>query len=302
LSPSQIVTPKIEYDEPLWKHTSVKVGGPARLFTRVRGSEELLNAIRWAIAENVPFMVIGSGSNIVVADAGFNGLVINSISREVRVVREEDDQVIVELDAGTFLPTAAKKLASLGLAGLEWGVGIPGTVGGAVVGNAGAYGGDTAERLVDIDAIDLRGEFITLTNEELAFQYRSSAIKRGEIEIAAVIRARYRVFRSDPNLINIKIRHFLMERKRKEPVEPSIGSTFKNPPGNYAGAIIESAGLKGLRVGGAMVSPKHANYIINTGNATASDIRDLVETIRDLVLERKGIRLETEIEFKGDWQ
>jgi UDP-N-acetylmuramate dehydrogenase len=277
------------------------VGGPADRFTVAKNSIELERAVRWALAEGTPYLLLGSGSNIVMGDGGFRGLIIKSISRGVRVVKEDDAGAVVELESGTFLPTAAKRLATQGLAGLEWGVGIPGTAGGAVVGNAGAYGGVTVDTLTEVDGLTSEGELRVVSNETLGFVYRSSTIKRGELDMPVVLRVRHRLHREDPDAITGRIQGFLAERKRKQPTEPSVGSTFKNPPGTHAGILIESLGLKGTRIGGAMVSPKHANYIINTGNATAADVRSLVDLVRATVLERSGVALETEIEFKGEW-
>ncbi len=293
--------PVIETREPLSKHTSVKVGGPADRFTVAKNSIELERAVRLALAEGAPYLILGSGSNIVMGDGGFRGLIIKSISRGVRVVEEDDAGTEVELESGTFLPTAAKRLATQGLAGLEWGVGIPGTAGGAVVGNAGAYGGVTVDTLTEVDGLTSEGDLRVVSNEALGFVYRSSTIKRGELDLPVVLRVRHRLRREDPDAITGRIQGFLAERKRKQPTEPSVGSTFKNPPGTHAGILIESLGLKGTRIGGAMVSPKHANYIINTGNATAADVRSLVDLVRATVLERSGVALETEIEFKGEW-
>ncbi|MDP9383099.1 MAG: UDP-N-acetylmuramate dehydrogenase [Chloroflexota bacterium] len=293
--------PEIETKVLLSKHTSVKVGGPADLFTVVKNSAELEQAVRRALSEGWRYLILGSGSNVVVGDGGYRGFVIKNISRGLRVLGEKDGGVEIELESGTFLPTAAKKLAGQGLAGLEWGVGIPGTAGGAVVGNAGAYGGVTDETLTEIDGLDPRGEVVTVANEDLRFEYRSSSIKRGELQLPVVLRVRHRLRREEPDAINARIQNFLGERKRKQPVEPSVGSTFKNPPGTHAGILIESLGLKGTRIGGAMVSPKHANYIINTGDASASDVRALVDRVREVVWERARVRLETEIEFKGEW-
>lgn len=293
--------PVIEIGELLAKHTSVKVGGTADRFTVAKNSTDLERAVRWALAEDTPYLILGSGSNIVMGDGGFRGLIIKSISRGVRVVEEDDAGAEVELESGTFLPTAAKRLATQGLAGLEWGVGIPGTAGGAVVGNAGAYGGVTVDTLTEVDGLTSDGDLRVVSNEALGFVYRSSTIKRGELDLPVVLRVRHRLRREDPDAITGRIQGFLAERKRKQPTEPSVGSTFKNPPGTHAGILIETIGLKGTRIGGAMVSPKHANYIINTGNATAADVRSLVDLVRATVLERSGVALETEIEFKGEW-
>lgn len=292
---------KLERDVSIARHTSVRVGGTADVFAVARNSEDLETAVRWGISEGLEVLVLGSGSNVLVSDRGFRGLVVKSIGREVKVLKEEASSVLVELGSGTFLPSAAKRLAQMGIAGLEWGVGIPGTAGGAVVGNAGAYGGETRETLVSIDALDSRGEAITLSNDDLRYEYRSSAIKRGEVGVPVVLRVRYMLSRDDPEAINERRQKYLAERKLKEPVEPTIGSTFKNPPGTHAGVLIDSLGLKGLTVGRAMVSPKHANYMVNTGGATANEIRDLIERVREIVRERTGIELQTEIEFKGDW-
>lgn len=293
--------PKLERDHPLARHTSVRVGGPADLFTIARGSRDLEHAARWAMGEGLNFMVLGSGSNVVVADAGFRGLIIKTLSRDVQVVGEDERGAVVELDCGTFLPTAAKRLGAQGLAGLEWGVGIPGTAGGAVVGNAGAYGGVTSETLLEVDGLAPNGEPMTVTSQDLRFEYRSSSLKRGEIRMPVILRVRHLLPRGEAGDITVRIEGFLGERKRKQPVEPSVGSTFKNPACAHAGVLIEQLGLKGTSVGGAMISAKHANYIINRGNATASDVRALVERVREAVYARSGVLLETEIEFKGAW-
>jgi UDP-N-acetylmuramate dehydrogenase len=278
----------------------VRVGGPADLFTTAKDSAQLEQAARWALSEGVDLMVLGSGSNVVIGDGGFRGLVIKSISRRVEVLAEDERGVRVELDAGTFLPTAAKRLAEQGVGRMAWGVGIPGTAGGAVVGNAGAYGGVTADTLEEIDGLTPSGELVTVPASELRFVYRSSAIKRGDLLLPVVLRVRHVLRREDPEPIKARIKHLLSERKRKQPVEPSVGSTFKNPPDDYAGAVIERLGLKGMRVGGAQISPKHANYVINTGDASAADVRALVAEVRRTVLERAGLELEVEIEFKGE--
>ncbi len=291
----------LERDVPLSRTTSARVGGPADYFVVAKSSEELERAARWGISEGLDLLVLGAGSNVVVADRGFRGLVIKSISRGVRVLGEDEEGVVVELDSGTFLPSAAKTLARLGVTGLEWGVGIPGTAGGAVVGNAGAYGGEIRDTLLEIDALDSRGGTVTLANEDLGFVYRGSAIKRGEADVSAILRVRHRLSRGDLAAAEARTRELLSERRRKEPVEPSVGSTFKNPEGTTAGILIESLGLKGLRVGRAMVSPKHANYMINTGGATAAEVRELIELVQRTVFERSGVLLETEIEFKGEW-
>ena len=296
-----VAAPVLEQGEPLSRHTSVRVGGAADYFTVCKHDSELERAAEWAHERDMPFLVLGSGSNVVVGDGGFRGLVVKNIGREVRVLGERPSgEVEVELESGTFLPTAAKRLVRFGLAGLEWGVGIPGTAGGAVVGNAGAYGGVTDETLCEVDGLDSLGRCVTVPARELDFAYRSSAIKRGDLDLLVILRVRHLLRREEPEGIDERIRRFLAERKRKQPTEPSVGSTFKNPEGASAGAIIERAGLKGTRVGGAMVSPKHANYVINTGGATAADVRALVELVRAAVLERAGVRLETEIEFKGE--
>lgn len=293
--------PDLEHGVLLSKHTSVKVGGPADVFTVARNSLELERAVRWAMGEGIPYTILGSGSNVVVSDSGLRGIVIKNISRGINIVDEDASEVLVELESGTFLPTAAKRLASQGVAGMEWGVGIPGTAGGAVVGNAGAYDGVTNETLVEVDGLDSKGRAVMVGPEALAFEYRSSTIKRGELDLPVVLRVRHRLHRAPVEDITQRINHFLSERKRKQPVEPSVGSTFKNPPDTHAGVLIESLGLKGTTVGGAMVSPRHANYVINTGSATASDVRQLVELVRSQVLEGAGVHLETEIEFKGEW-
>ncbi len=283
-------------DEPLAPYTAMRVGGPADLLVVCRTTEEVVEAVRQARAAGVPWRVLGSGCNVLVADAGVRGLVI--IHRADRTRIEAGGTVWAE--AGAPMAALARETAARGLAGLEWAAGLPGTVGGAVVGNAGAFGGDVASVLRSVTLLEPDGEVTEQSAAWLEFAYRESRIKRMPPEgRPVVLAATFGLSPGDPAALAARMEEILAWRRTRHPSGATMGSTFKNPPGNHAGRLIEAAGLKGYRIGGAMVSDLHANFLVNTGSATAADVRALIRHIQAEVERQFGIRLEPEVEFVG---
>lgn len=284
-------------DEPLGRHTAVRLGGPADwLYLARESADELAAVVSAAWAAGYPVRVLGGGANVLVSDAGVRGLVVLN---HVSAVEFGDDRVTVS--AGHGLTTLARKCAARGLSGLEWAASVPGTVGGAVVNNAGAHGGDMAGTLDTADVIDAAGGRQTLAAADFAYGYRTSALKARADRRFLVLGAVLRLTPGDPAAINARIDEFMAYRKRTQPPGASLGSIFKNPPGDYAGRLIEACGLKGFTVGGAQVSPVHANFFVNRSGATASDYAALIAHVQDTVLAATGVRLEPEIERVGAW-
>lgn len=286
---------KLLRDEPLAKYTAARLGGAADYVYIAREStRELSDVVQAAWAQNIPVRVLGGGANVLVSDAGFRGLVVIN-----KVAEAAFNGTHVVVTSGYALTILARKCASRGLSGFEWAASVPGTVGGAVVNNAGAHGGDMASnvRTVTICAADTGVQ--VLSRDDLAFAYRASALKARADRRFLVLMAALDLVKGDPAAINAKIDEFIAYRKRTQPPGASLGSIFKNPPGDYAGRLIESLGLKGVRVGGAQVSPVHANFFINTGNASASDYYALIQQVREAVQAATGVELETEIEIIG---
>lgn len=284
-------------NEPLAKYTAARLGGPADWLYIARDSNEQLSAVVSAAwAENVPVRVLGGGANVLVSDAGVRGLVVIN-----RVGKAAFNDTSVTVTAGMSLTVLARKCAQQGLSGFEWAVSVPGTVGGAVVNNAGAHGGDMAGCLRSAALVDAESGTQVLTNADLAYEYRSSSLKARADRRFLVLMATLTLSRSTPADVNARMEGFVAHRKRTQPAGASLGSIFKNPPGDYAGRLIESCGLKGAKIGGAQVSPVHANFFINTGGtASASDYYRLIMLVRDVVGEKTGVFLETEVEFVGD--
>lgn len=295
--------PRLKRSEPLARHCSLGVGGPADFFVAVASREELVRAVRAAREADVPLLVLGSGANVLPADAGFRGLVVRNVARRVDVTIRSR---CVTADSGVSLPALARRLAMAGLGGLEWGTGIPGTVGGATVNNAGAYGSCVADALVSTLTIDATGSLRERPASDLAYAYRRSALKSAEGAAPRireiVVSSTFHVAPRDRSGMLRQIREWADERVRKQPLKSdSAGSFFQNPPGDFAGRLVEAAGLKGMRVGGAQVSPMHANFLVNAGGATAADVFRLGELVRARVLECTGVLLEREVELVGDW-
>ena len=278
--------------------TTWRVGGPAQWFAEPSNRASLLALVRWAQARSVPMRCIGAGSNLLVTDGGLPGLTL--CQRRLQGSQLDPQEGWVEAQAGEPIPTLARKVARQGLHGLEWAVGIPGTVGGAVVMNAGAQGGCTAEWLHSIQVVDPErpDEPFVLEARDLAFAYRHSRLQE---EALLVLSARFRLSPGhDPAAITANTSANLHSRTKSQPYQqPSCGSVFRNPEPRKAGQLIEELGLKGLSVGGAQVSPLHANFIVNTGSATAADIDTLLRQVQDKVLEKYGILLHPEVKRLG---
>ena len=280
--------------EPMARHTTFRVGGPADVLFMPEGADQLIAALEASRSAGVPAYVIGNGSNLIVRDGGVRGLVIAIGEGMSEIARCGDT---VEAQAGAALARVAAFAQSEGLAGLEFASGIPGTLGGGCAMNAGAYGGQLSDVLIDARVLT-GGAVRTLSREDMQMGYRTSLpLRTGGI----VLSARFALTPDAPEAIAARMRELNARRRDKQPLNlPSAGSTFKRPEGHFAGALIEQAGLKGLSVGGAQVSQKHAGFIVNTGGATASDVLALIAEVQDAVQARSGIRLETEVRVLGE--
>lgn len=282
-------------DESLSKYTAARLGGAADwLFIARESNEQLAEVVSAAWDEGVPVRILGGGANVLVSDAGFRGLVVIN-----RVSKAAFHEAVVTVTAGMSLTVLARKCAAQGIAGFAWAVSVPGTVGGAVVNNAGAHGGDMAGCVRSVALIDAEHGTQMLTNADLAYEYRSSSLKARTDRRFLVTMATLALVRGDPKSISAHMDELIAQRKRTQPPGASLGSIFKNPPGDYAGRLIEACGLKGLQIGGAQVSPVHANFFINTGSASASDYHDLIRRVQAAVHRQTGVLLETEVEMIG---
>jgi UDP-N-acetylmuramate dehydrogenase len=286
-------------DEPLSRFTTMRVGGPADLFAEVHNLFELRAIVRFARAREVPLLLIGRGSDLVISDRGVAGLVVLVRATGVRI---DDDRLVAE--AGLPMARAATVARDAGLSGLEFGLAIPGTMGGAVWANAGAHGSDVRGRLVSASVIDAAGEEHALSADDLGLDYRESRLKHapdGRPEV--VTQATLRLEPAEPAAIDARLDDIRAWRRAHQPLGlPSAGSVFRNPPGDSAGRIIDELGLKGRRIGGAVVSERHANFIVNDRGGTAADVRRLAEEVRATVRRERGIELRFEVLFAGDWQ
>ena len=285
--------------EPMSRHTTLRIGGPADLFVPIAGGEVLAAAVADCRTAGVPFMLMGRGSNLLAADAGIRGVVFAAGGE--KPVRSGEEKNTLLLDAGTTLARAANAAAERGLSGLEFAHGIPGTVGGGIFMNAGAYGGELRDVITWVEVLTPEGAVHRLTCAECAFGYRESRFAHSK-EI--ILRAEVALSPDDPKEILARQRDYAARRRQSQPLDyPSAGSTFRRPPEGMppAALLIDRCGLKGLRVGGAAVSEKHAGFLINCGGATAEDFFRLMTQVRDTVFEREGIRLQPEVRFAGDW-
>ncbi len=285
-------------DEPLARFSTMRVGGPADLFAEVRNLFELRGIVRFARSRDIPLFLIGRGSDLVISDAGIGGLVVL-----VRAVahRIEGDRLIAE--AGVQMARAATQTKAAGLSGLEFGLAIPGTVGGAVWANAGAHGADVRGVLVEAVVAGADGEERAVGPDELGMGYRDTRLKHsapGRPDV--VLQATFALEPADSDTIAARLDDIRRWRGAHQPVgQKSAGSVFRNPEGDSAGRIIDELGLKERRLGGAMVSPRHANFIVNGGGASAADVRGLAQFVRETVRRERGIELHYEVEFVGDW-
>jgi UDP-N-acetylmuramate dehydrogenase len=286
--------PSAKFDEPLKRYTAWKIGGPADALLEPRSVDEMIEATEKATEYGIPFTILGGGTNVLVRDGGITGLTIR-LAKSLKNVEIEGTHVTA--DAGVLYPVLANTTAGRGLAGLEFATGIPGTVGGAVYMNAGAYGSETTEVLDWADVLRDH-EVVRMEKGELDLSYRHSALheKPGWV----VLRAGYTLAPGDPTDLKARIKEFRAQRMNGSPNRPSCGSTFKRPPGDFPGRVIEAAGLKGTRIGRIEVSRVHANYFVNLGGGTAEEALELIELVRQRVREKLGIELETEVRVIGE--
>ena len=283
---------ELRRDEPMARHTTFKVGGPATLMALPGTEEELLAAVRTALEEGITPLFVGNGSNLLVDDAGLDALVVKTAPRVSRVEVRENT---LRAGAGISLAPLASEAADHGLTGLEFAHGIPGSLGGAVVMNAGAYGGELCQVISQVRALDSRGQVRELAGDACDFSYRHSRFSAGGW---LILSATVELAPGDPAAIRGRMEELMARRKAKQPLEyPSAGSTFKRPEGHFAAALIEGCGLKGLTVGGAQVSEKHAGFVINIGSATCRDILDLMDQVRERVFRETGVELEPEVKY-----
>ena len=284
-------------DEPMKQHTTFKIGGPADYFLVPESGEEAGEIIKICKQTDIPYFILGNGSNLLVGDGGYRGVVIQ-IYRNMSAVTTEG--TIITAQAGALLSSVAAVAKNASLTGFEFAGGIPGTVGGAAVMNAGAYGGEMKDVLVEVTVMDADGNIFTIPAEKLELGYRTSIIKKAGY---IVLEAKIRLEEGNQEAIRERMKELTIQRTTKQPLEfPSAGSTFKRPEGYFAGKLVMDSGLRGYQVGGARVSEKHCGFVINAGGATAKDVRTLMENVRDIVYKKYGVTLEPEVKFLGEFE
>ena len=282
-------------EEPMAKHTSFRIGGPADVLAQPANEAELAALLKRAGEHAVPVTLVGNGSNLLVRDKGIRGLVIK-LSNIFSSITVEGN--VLTFGSGISLAMASKKAASLSLSGLEFAVGIPGTIGGAVYMNAGAYDGEMAKVVTSVQVMDRQGQSSQLKDDELDFSYRHTALQNSGLIVTSVTVS---LQPGEAESIKAKMDDFSQRRIAKQPLElPSAGSMFKRPVGYFAGTLIEQTGLKGYTVGGAQVSTKHAGFVVNVGGATAKDVLQLIRDVQDRVLAVQGVQLEPEVLVLGE--
>jgi UDP-N-acetylmuramate dehydrogenase len=288
---------KVRENVLLAPYTSARIGGPADVLITADSADELARTIKLLWKLDLEYLILGGGSNVLVSDRGVRGVVVLNRAKAVRFHTGDEPSVYAE--SGVVFSNLANRCAFKGLAGLEWAATVPGTIGGAVYGNAGAFGGDMTGNLIwaEMHTEDGREKF---TVEQMGYGYRTSMLKRGELD-AIVLAAELRLTNSTREDVTVKIEQFSAHRKTTQPPGASMGSMFKNPPGDYAGRLIEASGLKGTRIGNAEVSPLHGNFFVNHANTKADDILALIQLVQRKVKEEQGVDLELEIELIGEW-
>lgn len=280
--------------EPMAGHTTFRIGGPADCFLELENEEQLKKVQHYLRLVDIPWFVLGNGSNLLVSDRGFAGVVLQ-VGKKMENITVEGCRIIAQ--AGAAMAQVAKAASEHGLTGLEFASGIPGTVGGGVVMNAGAYGGELSQVVTRVAVLDKEGERMELDNATMEFGYRTSTIKNNPFIVTEV---EFCLKAGDKEQIRATMEELAARRRAKQPLEyPSAGSTFKRPAGHFAGQLIMEAGLRGFQIGGARVSDKHCGFVINTGNATAQDVRDVICEVQERVKERFHVSLETEVLFLG---
>ena len=287
---------RVLIDEPMKKHTTFRVGGNADYFVMPRTTQEVQQVVALCKNENLPYYILGNGSNLLVGDKGYRGVIIQ-IYKEMNQITVEGE--CIRAQAGALLSKVGSVALEAELTGFEFAAGIPGAVGGAVVMNAGAYGGEMKDILASATVLTEDGTILTLTNDELELGYRTSIIAKKNY---IVLEAEYQLQRGDKTEIRAKMDELKKQRVTKHPLEyASAGSTFKRPEGYFAGKLIQDAGLRGFQVGGAQVSEKHCGFVINKGDATAADIVELMNQVSEKVYQEFGVTLEPEVKRLGEF-
>ena len=286
---------RIKQNEPMKNHTSFKIGGPAEFYIKIKSIEELQKILKFAKKENIKITIVGNGSNILVSDKGIDGIVIRTNLKEIKIKDIEQNKVEIIVDDATPIGFLAQKLLKEEITGFEEISGIPGTIGGAILMNAGAHEKEIKDIVTEVTAIDYEGKIHKFTNKESEFTYRYSKFSEGNY---IILQAKMVLEKGNAKDIKTKMDEYAQYRKEKQPIEyPSAGSTFKRGTDFITAKLIDEAGLKGYSVGGAKISEKHAGFIINTGNATAQDVLDLAKYVTDKVYEKFGKKIEFEIKI-----
>lgn len=283
-------------DEPMRKHTTFRIGGNADIFVRPESKEQIAEILRLCRKQDVPYFILGNGSNLLVGDRGFRGVVINIMDNmnDIKV-----DGGVIKAQAGAMLIKVSRVARDNSLTGLEFASGIPGTIGGAIYMNAGAYGGEMKDVVTKVTAMDAEGEIYTFGTDELEFSYRHSVIQQRDLIVLDVT---MKLAAGDQKIIDDRMSELAVARRTKQPLEyPSAGSTFKRPEGYFAGKLIMDAGLRGYRVGDAQVSEKHCGFVVNRGNATADDVIKLIDDVKAKVSEEYDVVLEPEVRMIGEF-
>ena len=286
---------EIKQNEPMKNHTSFKIGGPAEFYIKIKSVEELRKILEFAKNENIKVTIIGNGSNVLVPDEGIKGIVIKTNLKDINIENKDSKNVEVTVNDAVPIGFLAQKLLKEEITGFEELSGIPGTIGGAILMNAGAHGKEMKDIVTEIVAMDYDGKMYKFTNEEAEFSYRHSKFCSGEY---IIIQAKLQFKKGNKEEIKAKMDEYAQYRKEKQPIEsPSAGSTFKRGTDFITAKLIDEAGLKGYSIGGAKISEKHAGFIINTGNATAKDVLDLAKYVTDKVYEKFNKKIELEIKI-----
>ncbi len=282
---------ELRFVEPMAKHTSFRIGGNAEVMAFPQNADELSEILKQSALLDLKPAILGAGTNVLAPDEGIRGLVI--CLKDCMSGMQQLDETRIRVMAGVTMTRAAVFAANLGLSGMEFAHGIPGTVGGGIYMNAGAYGGELCQICESVDVMDMQGNLATRSCEEMEFSYRHSILEEQE---GIVVSAVFRLIPGDPEVIRAKMKELQNKRSASQPLDlPSAGSAFKRPVGGYAAALIDQAGLKGFQVGGAAISTKHAGFAVNVGGATAEDVKELLRQVSDKVFENSGIRIEPEI-------
>jgi len=292
IEPDRVLT-----DETMAGHTTFRIGGPADVFVSIGSEQEIVAIISYLKSRAIPFFIIGKGSNLLVSDSGFRGVIIE-IGTNYSGIEIKNDRIVAK--AGTLMSKLSHFAMENGLTGLEFASGIPGTIGGGIIMNAGAYGGEMSQVAYCVKVLTPDGEIVTLSNEDMRFEYRNSRAKK---EGLIVLQAEFVLHQGNPEVIDGIMRDLNMKRRDKQPLEyPSAGSTFKRPVGYFAGKLVADAGLKGYSVGGAQVSEKHAGFLINKDHSTAKDMYELIMYVKKKIIDGTGVELEPEVIMLGEFE